>query len=65
MLYSLAPSQWPEGWTRSGRQLQRRREAVSLELEALDDREPLVEDGEDGASGLAPADQRGGGSRQR
>jgi len=43
VLYSWAPTQWPEGWTRAGRQLQRRRATASLELDALDDQEPLVE----------------------
>jgi len=46
VLYSWAPTQWPEGWTRAGRQQQRRRETASLELEALDAQEPLVEGGE-------------------
>ena len=39
VLYSWAPTQWPEGWTRAGRQQQRRRETASLELEALDAQE--------------------------
>jgi hypothetical protein len=39
VLYSWAPTQWPEGWTRAGRQQQRRRAAASLELEALDAQE--------------------------
>jgi UDP-sugar transporter A1/2/3 len=46
VLYSWAPTQWPEGWTRAGRQQQRRRATASLELEALDAQEPLVEGGE-------------------
>ena len=41
VLYSWAPTQWPEGWTRAGRQLQRRRATASLELDALDDQERL------------------------
>ena len=39
VLYSWAPTTWPEGWTRAGRQQQRRRATASLELEALDDQE--------------------------
>merc|ERR1719311_1864589 len=53
VLYSWAPTRWPEGWTRAGRQQQRRRNQASLELEALDDQEPLVEGGEAKLDGMA------------
>ena len=53
VLYSWAPTRWPEGWTRGGRQQQRRRNQASLELEALDDQEPLVEGGEAKLDGMA------------
>ena len=36
MLYSWAPTQWPEGWTRPGC---KQRATASLELEPLDDQE--------------------------
>ena len=56
VLYSWAPTQWPEGWTAAGRHQQRRRATASLELEALDE-ELLVECGHSADMGASDHDQ--------